>query len=195
MHASTHAPATRASKPSRRAARVPRFRGSYRRCAAGSRGNCIHGRRGGRDSACCTRLGSAAPPHLLEKSSPASAPEFAAARSALVWNLLKPDRSPDAIVRVKHERDVIAAVNFARENALKVVCRGGGHNWCGLASAPGRNNARSHRAQRIADRRDRTNREHPAGDHQPRAGAAARRAWPCLSNRPLSHRQGGADIC
>jgi len=63
----------------------------------------------------------------------ANAPEFAEARSALVWNKIKPDRSPDAIVRVKTENDCIAAVTFARENGLKVVVRGGGHTWCGLA--------------------------------------------------------------
>jgi FAD/FMN-containing dehydrogenase len=36
-------------------------------------------------------------------------------------------------VRVKDEEDVVEAVNFARENGLKVVVRGGGHTWCGLA--------------------------------------------------------------
>src|SRR4051812_21260762 len=64
---------------------------------------------------------------------PANAPDFAAARSALVWNRIKPDRSLDVIVRVGNERDVVEAVNFARENGLKVVARGGGHTWCGLA--------------------------------------------------------------
>ena len=51
----------------------------------------------------------------------ANAPDFAAVRSALVWNKIKPDRSPDVIVRVKDEHDVVEAVNFARENGLKVV--------------------------------------------------------------------------
>ena len=68
---------------------------------------------------------------------PANAPDFAAVRSALVWNKLKPDRSPDVIVRVKNECDVIEAINFARENRLKVVARGGGHTWCGLAVRQG----------------------------------------------------------
>ena len=63
----------------------------------------------------------------------ADAPDFAAVRSELVWNKLKPDRSPEVIVRVKDEEDVVEAVNFARENGLKVVVRGGGHTWCGLA--------------------------------------------------------------
>src|SRR4051812_14516384 len=68
---------------------------------------------------------------------PANAPDFAAARSALVWNRIKPDRSLDVIVRVGNERDVVEAVNFARENGLKVVARGGGHTWCGLAVRQG----------------------------------------------------------
>ena len=63
----------------------------------------------------------------------ADSPDFAAARGALVWNKIKPDRSPDVIVRVKDEHDVVEAVNFAREAGLKVVTRGGGHTWCGLA--------------------------------------------------------------
>jgi FAD/FMN-containing dehydrogenase len=41
------------------------------------------------------------------------------------------DRRPKAIVRVEQVSDVIAAVNFARENSLEVALRGGGH------SAPG----------------------------------------------------------
>ena len=43
----------------------------------------------------------------------ADAPDFLAARDGMVWNALKPDRSPDVIVRVKDEQDVVEAVNFA----------------------------------------------------------------------------------
>jgi FAD/FMN-containing dehydrogenase len=64
-------------------------------------------------------------------------PDFADVRDALVWNKIKPDRSPAVIVRVKDEHDVVEAVNFARENGLKVVNRGGGHTWCGLAVRQG----------------------------------------------------------
>lgn len=60
-------------------------------------------------------------------------PHFAAVRSDMVWNNLKPNRSPDVIVRVKDDQDVVEAVNFARVNGLKVVVHGGGHTWCGLA--------------------------------------------------------------
>lgn len=58
---------------------------------------------------------------------------FASVKAAMVWNEIKPDRSPDVIVTVKDDDDVVAAVNFARENGLKVVVHGGGHTWCGLA--------------------------------------------------------------
>lgn len=59
--------------------------------------------------------------------------DFAAIRESMVWNKIKPDRSPDVIVKVKNDNDVIEAINFARENGLKVVVHGGGHTWCGLA--------------------------------------------------------------
>jgi FAD/FMN-containing dehydrogenase len=60
-------------------------------------------------------------------------PEFSAAKDAMVWNEIKPNRSPDVIVTVKDDDDVVEAINFARENGLKVVVHGGGHSWCGLA--------------------------------------------------------------
>lgn len=63
----------------------------------------------------------------------ASDPEFALTKAAMVWNEIKPDRSPDVIVTVKNDGDVVEAINFARENKLKVVVHGGGHTWCGLA--------------------------------------------------------------
>ncbi|MGB8355918.1 MAG: FAD-binding oxidoreductase [Chthoniobacteraceae bacterium] len=47
-----------------------------------------------------------------------------------LWNRLIPDRAPQIVVRINGEQDVIAAILFARENNLKVVVRGGGHNWC-----------------------------------------------------------------
>ncbi|HEY8901653.1 MAG TPA: FAD-binding oxidoreductase [Chthoniobacterales bacterium] len=47
-----------------------------------------------------------------------------------LWNRLIPERAPDVVVRVADEEDVVAAIRFARANGLKVVVRGGGHNWC-----------------------------------------------------------------
>ncbi len=47
-----------------------------------------------------------------------------------LWNRRVPERSPQVIVRIKDEDDIIAAIHFARENQLKVAVRGGGHNWC-----------------------------------------------------------------
>jgi FAD/FMN-containing dehydrogenase len=66
-----------------------------------------------------------------------SAADFAQVRSDMVWNQIKPNRSPDVIVKVKDTADVVEAVNFARENKLKVVVHGGGHTWCGLAIREG----------------------------------------------------------
>jgi FAD/FMN-containing dehydrogenase len=62
-----------------------------------------------------------------------AASDFDAVREAMVWNKIKPERSPEVIVKVKNENDVVEAVKFARENGLKVVLHGGGHTWCGLA--------------------------------------------------------------
>lgn len=62
-----------------------------------------------------------------------SDPDFATVRDAMVWNAVKPNRSPDVIVTVQNDDDVVEAINFARQNKLKVVVHGGGHTWCGLA--------------------------------------------------------------
>ena len=61
------------------------------------------------------------------------AADFLTHRDAMVWNEIKPDRIPDGIVTVTNEEDVIASIDFARKNNLKVVVHGGGHSWCGLA--------------------------------------------------------------
>ncbi|WOH47216.1 FAD-binding oxidoreductase [Bradyrhizobium sp. sBnM-33] len=44
------------------------------------------------------------------------------------------DKSPEMIARCADVADVVAAVNFARQNDLKVAIRGGGHNGPGLGS-------------------------------------------------------------
>src|SRR5690242_9936089 len=58
---------------------------------------------------------------------------FPIIKASMVWNAIKPARSPDVIVTVKHEDDIVLAINFARENKLQVAVHGGGHTWCGLA--------------------------------------------------------------
>lgn len=63
----------------------------------------------------------------------ADSPDFVAIREAMVWNKIKPARSPDVIVKVKNDNDIIEAVKFARINGLKIVVHGGGHSWCGLS--------------------------------------------------------------
>jgi hypothetical protein len=42
------------------------------------------------------------------------------------------DRRPDAVVRCANTADVMSAVNFARQESLRVAIRGGGHNGAGL---------------------------------------------------------------
>lgn len=59
-----------------------------------------------------------------------SDPGFPEALHGNLWNKLVPDRAPKVVVKAENEQDVIAAITFARENKLKVVVRGGGHNWC-----------------------------------------------------------------
>jgi len=62
-----------------------------------------------------------------------SDPNFASVKAKMVWNEIKPDRSPDVIVTVKNDDDIVDAIHFAQKNKLKVVVHGGGHTWCGLA--------------------------------------------------------------
>ena len=49
-----------------------------------------------------------------------------------IWNA-SIDRHPGIIARCSGVADVVAAVNFARENELLVAVRGGGHNVSGKA--------------------------------------------------------------
>jgi FAD/FMN-containing dehydrogenase len=64
-------------------------------------------------------------------------PDYEQARHAPGWNELKPERYPDLIVQVASEDDVIEAVNFAREQHMKIGIRGGGHSWCAAALQEG----------------------------------------------------------
>src|SRR5437868_10343647 len=49
-----------------------------------------------------------------------------------IWNAMI-DRRPALIVRAAGVADVMAAVNFARQNGLLLAVRGGGHNIAGNA--------------------------------------------------------------
>jgi FAD/FMN-containing dehydrogenase len=53
-----------------------------------------------------------------------------------IWNGMI-DKRPALIARCKSVADVIASVNFARENKLLIAVRGGGHNVAGTAVAEG----------------------------------------------------------
>src|SRR6056297_540705 len=55
---------------------------------------------------------------------------FDEARS--IWNAMI-DRRPALIVRPRTEDDVVAVVDFARENNLAIAVKGGGHNIAGKA--------------------------------------------------------------
>jgi len=61
-------------------------------------------------------------------------PEYNSARR--VWNAMS-DKHPAIIARCASVADVIACVNFARENGLLVAVRGGGHNAAGNAVCDG----------------------------------------------------------
>lgn len=56
--------------------------------------------------------------------------------SRAVWNAMI-DRRPLAVVRCLGVADVVAAVEFARQNDLLLSIKGGGHNIAGLAVADG----------------------------------------------------------
>ena len=58
-------------------------------------------------------------------------------RVSMVWYIFKPKRYPDAIVRVKNEQDVMEAVNYARNNNLKIVVRSAGHHITGAVLRDG----------------------------------------------------------
>jgi FAD/FMN-containing dehydrogenase len=47
------------------------------------------------------------------------------------------DKHPAAIARCRDEADVVACVNFARDNGLEIAVRGGGHNAAGFGTWDG----------------------------------------------------------
>src|SRR5436853_4050072 len=53
-----------------------------------------------------------------------------------IWNAMI-DRRPALIARCLGVADVVACVNFAREHALRLSIKGGGHNISGLAISDG----------------------------------------------------------
>jgi len=54
-------------------------------------------------------------------------------RRSMVWNQLVPQRDPRIIVQAANENAVVEAVRFARDHAMKVAVRGGGHSWVGFS--------------------------------------------------------------
>ena len=82
------------------------------------------------DHAAVTKLRNALRGALLQPSDPG----YGEARS--IWNGMI-TRQPALIARVSGAADVIACVNFARENGLPLSIRGGGHNVAGAALCEG----------------------------------------------------------
>ena len=64
---------------------------------------------------------------VVERGSPTYEPW----RQSMIWQYRKFRRYPDVIVQAESEADVVAAVNFARNNNLKITTRSGGHSWSG----------------------------------------------------------------
>ena len=58
-------------------------------------------------------------------------------RRSMVWNELKPNRFPEAIIKATSEADVVAAVKLARSRGLHVAVRAGGHSWVGSSLRDG----------------------------------------------------------
>jgi FAD/FMN-containing dehydrogenase len=58
------------------------------------------------------------------------------AEATLIWNAMI-TKTPGAVVQPTSVEDVVATVNFARENHLELSIKGGGHNIAGLALSDG----------------------------------------------------------
>lgn len=59
------------------------------------------------------------------------APNYELWRRSMIWQYRNFRRYPEIIVQAETEDDVVAAVNFARENNLQITSRGTGHSWAG----------------------------------------------------------------
>ena len=51
----------------------------------------------------------------------------------MVWQMLKPERFPEMILRPQSDADVAAAMRFARSEGLRVSARSGGHHVWGAS--------------------------------------------------------------
>src|ERR1041385_7131468 len=76
----------------------------------------------------------ALPPSLRGQVLRAGDAEYDTARH--IWNGMI-DRRPDVIVRAAGAADVVAVVNFARDQNLPLAIRGGGHSAAGSSVADG----------------------------------------------------------
>ena len=53
--------------------------------------------------------------------------DYEAYRRSLIWNLYKPARYPEVIVRAESAQDVAAAVKLAKRQGLRITAKGTGH--------------------------------------------------------------------
>ena len=58
-------------------------------------------------------------------------------RRGMVWQMKKPGRFPEFILRPQHDADIQAAVRFAGSEGLRVAVRSGGHNIWGASLREG----------------------------------------------------------
>jgi FAD/FMN-containing dehydrogenase len=73
----------------------------------------------------------------LSEAAVACAPgEAGYAEAVNIWNAAI-TRRPSIVVRCVDDSDVVAALGFARREALEVSVRGGGHNYSGSALTEG----------------------------------------------------------
>jgi FAD/FMN-containing dehydrogenase len=54
---------------------------------------------------------------------------YETARGSTCYRMNKPKRYPQVIVQPANDKDVVAAVKFAKAHGLKVTTRSGGHSW------------------------------------------------------------------
>ena len=104
------------------------------------------------------------------------------------------DKRPRLIARCVDVADVIAAVNFAREQGLLLAVRGGGHNGPGLGSCDdGLVIDLSMMKGVRVDPATRTVRVEPGCTSATSTTRPTLSAWPCRSGSSRHHRRGRAD--
>ncbi len=66
--------------------------------------------------------------HITGKIIKRGDPHYGPWWASMSWYIFKPKRYPDLIIQAMDEQDVINAINYARQQGLKVAVRSTGHN-------------------------------------------------------------------